>query len=248
MTTVRTPPDRRLSLLSARGAASRASATKPLQMKAGIERSRRDANVRRIVAGRLAVHRPSAVGRPPQAHRRDSVLFAVMDGAGRPVGFTHARAQVSQVFVCVHDLGLERLRGRGIVADVVESYPSTTILLRATDLRPRQPCGHSPSTAHSSLNDLLPRVTKQSSAAAIERRTQRLMVPSSGWLCGSTAAGASTGTGRPRRYSRDLAPAQICRQAALCLCPGPMRFLRATAHAGSSRRRPARSPTCTSSP
>ena len=40
----------------------------------------------------LAVHRSGTVHRPSRAHRHGSFFFTVEDRAGRPVGFTHARA------------------------------------------------------------------------------------------------------------------------------------------------------------
>src|SRR5690606_35485049 len=79
----------------------------------------------------------------------EDVLLAEEDGAGAAAHLAHARAELRQLLVEVHDVAFDRLTGRLVVATVVEGDPHPRVLFRAAQLGPRHTSGHGISCAGS---------------------------------------------------------------------------------------------------
>jgi len=67
------------------------------------------------------------------------VFFCEKNRAGAATGFAHPRAQLSQLWIRIHDVALEGPVGALVVATVIERYPESVKIVRATELGP----GHS---------------------------------------------------------------------------------------------------------
>jgi hypothetical protein len=72
----------------------------------------------------------------------DDLTLAEHDGTRTALALTEPPAQIGQVCVRIYDVPLDWLHARLVIPAIIERYPLTLELRRATDLRPRDPIRH----------------------------------------------------------------------------------------------------------